>query len=205
MRLGTIWLSALISLGALGNDLALIEHSVTSNVSVFPSFFDLSARARNFCVGTVERTKGSITCDVSKLKTGIGGRDSHMLEDLEAKKYPTASLKYESHNDSFVGELTLRGVTKPVSGKIKNSIELEFQINLKEFEIPLRNYKGLGVQPVVTIKATAKLPKHGDSRLRLLQNVSLQPEWWWSNEPLWVHYAEVFVDLYTGRVEWVQN
>ena len=77
----------------------------------------------------IKATTGNLTIDVNSVYTGNAKRDGHLKSDdfFDAASHPTMTfvskeVKDVNEKDStatLVGDLTIRGVTKPVSLKIK--------------------------------------------------------------------------------------
>ena len=128
-------------------------------------------------VGTVHisgnQISGSVVADLRQLSTHIELRDKHMKEKyLEVEKYPTSTLSFEhvaltgisdsadfkAEGVAFSGNLTLHGVTKPVSGKATISrtgnqatADCQFTAKLSEFGIEIPKYMGITVAEDVTV------------------------------------------------------
>lgn len=104
---------------------------------------------------------GEAYVDLRVLTTEMDLRDKHMHEKyLESKKWPKAKLEFTGINGHFVGELTLKGVTKKVAGKYTlegNSLQSSFKVNLKDFPIGVPSWLGVTVAEMVEIKIEAKL------------------------------------------------
>lgn len=102
----------------------------------------------------------NITIPLKDLKTGIELRDNHMKNKyLEVEKYPVATIKKAatSENGDFNGEIEIRGVTKPVSGKYKvegDSLKTEFTVKMSDFNIEKARYMGIGAKDEVKIEST---------------------------------------------------
>ena len=105
----------------------------------------------------------TITVKLGNIKTGTDLRDKHTKEDLEADKYPTASLKVARSaltiggTGDTKGSLTIHGTTKDVTfhytpdgGSTK--------INVKDFGVKPRSYLGISIKDEVEVfaKFTAK-------------------------------------------------
>lgn len=91
------------------------------------------------CVSTAVLKGDAIIATVAldTCQTGNDARDEHMREDLNTKEHPVALLKGVLGVESFAGDLTIRGVTKKVSGK-RNGKSLSFKTKLSEFGVPRR-------------------------------------------------------------------
>ena len=131
-------------------------------------------------------TKSSVefTAKVESIDTGIAPRDKHLrtADFFEAEKYPTLTFKStrveRKGKDAFVlhGDLTLKGVTKPVqlpfklSGAVKDpwgntrfGIEAQTKINRRDFNINYGNAfaGGLDVGNEVTISLRLEAVRPG--------------------------------------------
>ena len=103
-----------------------VRHMGISNVTgkflKFGGTFDIDPK-------NIKATKGTLTIDVNSINTGNEKRDGHLKgEDFfDAAKHPeikfvSKEVKDINEKDStatLVGDLTMRGVTKPVSLKVK--------------------------------------------------------------------------------------
>ncbi len=92
--------------------------------------------------------KAEAIADVTKFDSGNSNRDSHVMEVIEALKYPTVSfksndIKMEGENIIAKGLLTFHGVTREITmiGKVKFNdhktliVEGNFQISLTDFKV----------------------------------------------------------------------
>ncbi len=122
---------------------------------------------KNVVVGTL----------LKDLDTGIGLRNRHMAEDIEAEKYPEVTLSIASDalkgledgksvEGDGKGTLTLHGKSKEVAFKHKTTckasscdVDATANLNLKDFDIKVRSYMGVTVKPDVTIRAKFSLSK----------------------------------------------
>ena len=123
---------------------------------------------------SVEEDGSALTFKVplAPLETGIGLRDVHLRELLEADKYPAAILRvsrtalmFPKANETVAGtaegDLTLHGQSRPV--KVRYSAELgedgitriqgRFQVDVRDFDIKTPSYLGVSVAPVVEVEA----------------------------------------------------
>lgn len=82
------------------------------------------------------------TVDILSCTTNNGARDKHMQEDLGSKVHPVALLKATLGDNSFSGYLTIRGVSKPITGK-REGKKLSFSTKLSEFGVPQRSVMGI--------------------------------------------------------------
>lgn len=119
----------------------------------------------------------TVTVQLKDLDTGIGLRNRHMAEDMEAAKYPEVSLavpiealKVLEDGKSLEGEgkgtLTLHGKSKELPFKYKTvckagscEVDANLGLNLKDFEVKVRSYLGVTVKPEVDIRAKFALAK----------------------------------------------
>ena len=118
-----------------------------------------------------KKANGTFEFQVATLDTGIGLRNEHMHEKyLQVKEHPTAKLeikdlmlkedfsvsKPQVSEQPFAGNLTLHGVTKPVTGKFKvgdkRDVAAEFKIKLSDFAIDIPKYLGVTVADEVNIE-----------------------------------------------------
>lgn len=113
---------------------------------------------------------GTFICELKNLKTGLALRDRHMKgKYLEVGKYPRAVLKVNKlitkpGGVEFVGDLTLKGKTRMVTGqgtlthdkKTITKLDLNFQINLKEYGFEIPEYLGVTVARVVDLRVQYK-------------------------------------------------
>lgn len=118
-----------------------------------------------------------VTVALKELDTGMGLRNKHMLEDLEAEKFPTvtlsvplASLKVPDDGKSIEadgkGTFGMHGQTKELPFKYKASckggtcdIDATADLNMKDFGIKIRSYMGITVKNEVAIGAKFQVKK----------------------------------------------
>jgi polyisoprenoid-binding protein YceI len=109
---------------------------------------------------------GTFVVALAEFKTGIAQRDSHMFGYLETVKYPTAEFQLNPISavggikKAFTGNLTLHGVTKPVSGTVDLSstrAEAKFSIDVTQFGIKVPTYKLLTVGKDVDVTVLLEL------------------------------------------------
>lgn len=107
------------------------------------------------------KVNGEFKFDLSTLDTGIELRDEHMRDKyLQVNEHPEATLKIkdleQKPSGEFKGELTLHGVTKPVTGQFKmgdkKSVEAAFKIKLSDYQIDIPKYMGITVADEVDVK-----------------------------------------------------
>lgn len=130
--------------------------------------------------GSVQRDgknlSGALSAQTADFNTGIDMRDKHMHEKyLDTKTYPTSTLAlqkvtFESGDSgkcAFTGQLTIKGVTKPVSGDCDVSdlnasqifVTASTQVPLSEFPIGVPSHLGIKVADTVTITVDLKALK----------------------------------------------
>ena len=121
---------------------------------------------------SVEQVRGWVRFAARSLRTGIGQRDRHMWESLEAERHPTISFEIErveptgARGDTTIarvhGQLTLRGVRRPVVAPVEAwrtangfRVRTRFPIDLGDFQVGgLRRMMGtLRVSEDVTVRA----------------------------------------------------
>ncbi len=116
------------------------------------------------------KVTGTFEFDLKSLDTGIGLRNEHMRDKyLQVNEHPKAKLQIEKvelkdgwslakpaiKSAPFSGQLTLHGVTKPVSGTVSVSeakaVEAAFKIKLSDFAIDIPKYMGITVADDVEV------------------------------------------------------
>ncbi len=129
-----------------------------------PGFLKINADGGEF-VGRVTqddkgRVTGEFTCALALFKTGFALRDEHMRDRyLEVAKFPEAKLVLDAWSPSpnktaWSGNLTLKGVTKPVSGTANYSegkVHAEFVVNVSDYPISVPSYLGVTMAKEVTV------------------------------------------------------
>ncbi len=121
------------------------------------------------------KVEGDLTFDMTSLTSGISMRDSHMKERyLEVQKFPEAKLhltevslpagwsfaKSELKDRPFKGDLTLHGVTKPVTGTFDvkpgtggmASATARFVAQIDQHGVEIPKYLGITVKNEVPIE-----------------------------------------------------
>lgn len=118
------------------------------------------------------KAMGRFELDLNEFDTGIDLRNRHMKEKyLETQKFPTAMVAvtevllpvgFAPGQDAlevpFKGTLTLKGVSKPIQGKLdirgaKMQTNAEFSFSLNDYPIGVPSHLGVSVADVVHIKA----------------------------------------------------
>lgn len=114
--------------------------------------------------------RGKFEVALDQFDTGIELRNKHMKEKyLETGKFPTAILEIDSvelpkdfkpgsevAGAKFNGRMTIKGVTKPVTGTVKVSganmaADADFVIDLEQFPIGVPSYMGVTVASSVNV------------------------------------------------------
>lgn len=122
-----------------------------------------------------DKVSGRFEVDVDRFDTGIDLRNRHMKENyLKTKDFPKAivdiasvqlpagwTLGQDLRDAPFKGELTLKGVTKPVEGKVTAKganldTEASFVISLNDFDVDVPKYMGVTVAD--TVNVTVRIP-----------------------------------------------
>lgn len=154
--------------------LKITSGAVTFKATGKPGFLKINGSGPELR-GTLDKTEkglsGEFSVTMDKFVTGIDLRDEHMKEKyFEVKKFPEATLKLkelpldskgQAKDTPFQASLKFHGVEKDVVGiaKVdvdgsKSSIEAEFSIALKDFNIDIPTYAGIKVADTVVISAT---------------------------------------------------
>jgi len=108
---------------------------------------------------------------LAPIETGIGLRDRHLREILEAEKFPAAILRISRSDLIFPrghqpvegtakGELTLHGHSRPVEVSYHaeagaagiTEVRGSLQIDMRDFDIKAPSYLGVTVAPDVQVK-----------------------------------------------------
>ena len=109
---------------------------------------------------------------IAPIETGIGLRDRHLREVLEAEKFPAAILRVSRSGLTFPkereptegiakGELTLHGQSRPVEvryrgelgkGGVTRGVVGSMHLDMRDFEIKSPSYLGVAVSPDVEVK-----------------------------------------------------
>jgi polyisoprenoid-binding protein YceI len=108
---------------------------------------------------------GEFSCQMDVFDTDMDMRNKHMKEKyLEVGKYPVSKFKLDPVKVSetpspFTGDLTLKGATKKVSGKLavkKGKALASFKIKMDEFSIGVPVW--LGVTVAKDVDVTVEFP-----------------------------------------------
>lgn len=108
--------------------------------------------------------KGTLKVDVRGFKTDAEKRDEHLQGYLESNIYPVAILSIKKAplgGNAFEGDLTVKGVTKPVKGSFKleaGKLDASFALKLSDYPIGTVKYLGVGIEDEVKVEVNAKFP-----------------------------------------------
>jgi len=113
---------------------------------------------------------GEFSVGLDSFDTGMDLRNEHMRDKyLETKKYPKAALKLDAFKMSeaeapspFSGDLTLKGVTKKINGKMSvkaKKVLATFTVNLGEYPVGVPEWKGISMAKEVEV--TVEFPLGG--------------------------------------------
>jgi polyisoprenoid-binding protein YceI len=107
----------------------------------------------NLDVDDLAATTGTVTVPLSGLRTGIGLRDAHTRSALNTQQFPSATFTLETLTGgrltegqtlatTATGQLTVRGVTRPLSAPVKATlnagrvrVSTQFQFNPLEYGV----------------------------------------------------------------------
>lgn len=107
-------------------------------------------------------TTVTITVKLDNIDTGMSLRNKHTKEDLEADKFPTATLKIARSGLKFggsgdaKGQMTIHGTTKDVSIHYEHSgdhVKGTTRINVGDFGVKPRSYLGISIKNEVEVYA----------------------------------------------------
>lgn len=123
-----------------------------------------------------DKVTGNFKFKMATLDTGIGLRNDHMKNKyLEVEKFPTAELKIEEVSKfdpanpeaaglPFKGNLTIHGVTKPVTGTVDvkkkdkgYTVAANFETKITEYSIEIPSYAGITVADSVKVSVQTEL------------------------------------------------
>lgn len=115
--------------------------------------FDKATGTLNFSAGSPEKSAVNVTIQMSSVSTPIGALTTELMgkEAFDAQKFPTATFKSTSiqrtgpTTGKITGDLTLHGVTKPVT------LDATFGGSLVD---PFSGSNDLGFQATTTIRRT---------------------------------------------------
>ena len=164
-RIAKLSAALIISAAAAAPALAAPETYSVDGTHTFPRFsyshFGMSTQLSRFdkTTGTVTLDKAArtgavdITIDMKSVNTGYSTFNEHIQgEDfLDTAKYPTATFKSTKVNfdgdkpASIDGNLTIKGITKPVTLKVTNFVNMPH---------PMLKKDAIGADATVVIKRT---------------------------------------------------
>ncbi len=139
-----------------------------------PGFLRVRGESTNAPTGVLlheeGQIKGTLSFNLSDLKTGIDLRDKHMKDKyLEVEKFPTAELELQpvklpegltsDSSGDFTGMLTLHGNKKEVKGKYTfaakdNKAKVNFSVLVSDFKIEIPKYLGVTISESVDLEVT---------------------------------------------------
>lgn len=145
-----------------------------------PILVQIKGKSDHPCTGTYELAgsklkSANFKMKLDKLETGIELRNKHLRDNyLHVDKHPYATLTVKSlenladslkkrsgDTSSFLPELTLHGVTKPIKGgtyKIEGKkVFAEFRLELLDFGIERPMFMGIKVVDAVIVRANFEL------------------------------------------------
>lgn len=143
-------------------------------VATGPAGFKIEGKAEKL---SLTQSDGQLRFSVAlaDLDTGIGLRNRHMLEDLEAEKHPTVSLVLPAAlvqlpsgdqplEGTAPGRWTLHGATREVPVRYRGrcqagscDVQADATLDLNEFGVKIRSYLGITVKKVVPVNASLRL------------------------------------------------
>lgn len=141
------------------------SNSVQFEATGNPGFIRISgtgAKVEGMVKGDTKGFSADLTVDLNALKTGIELRDSHLKQKyLETTKYPKARLQIErlqpfKEGEEFfwTGKLTLKGSTKPVSGKATvkgKNVKANFKVLISDYPLEVPSWMGVSVAESVEV------------------------------------------------------
>jgi polyisoprenoid-binding protein YceI len=177
-------LMAMLSSTSFGATLAVTGSSEFVAVGK-PSALKIHGQSKDGLSGSLSldgtSVAGTIIFAVEKLDTGVELRDHHMKEKyLETKTFPDAKLEidklklaanpqtdgFKSADLPFAGQLTLHGVTHPITGTIDLNTssgitkgEGKFEVKLSDYKIDVPSYLGITVADTVSVKVHLEAKK----------------------------------------------
>lgn len=104
-------------------------------------------------------TAKELKVDVKTVTTGFALRDKHLLEKLEANKYPFIRVSNVSAQDGKgTAKISIKGITKDLSYSYEILSEglakAKFNLSLADFKITGVSYQGVGVEDTLELVAT---------------------------------------------------
>jgi polyisoprenoid-binding protein YceI len=137
-----------------------------------PAGFKIVGATKSVAVSDDGKTF-TATVKLAEIDTDNSLRNKHMLEDLEAAKYPTCALSVPSEaikegvsDAQATGTFSMHGKTKAVPFKYTTKctagvcdVEGSADLNLKDFDIKIRSYLGITVKPEVSVSTRFQIKK----------------------------------------------
>ncbi len=125
------------------------------------------------------KLQGTFDVTVAAFKTGIDLRDEHMHgKYLESAKFPTARLVIspvaveesgKAKEYDFTGKLTLKGIEKPVAGKLELQLDgsaakgkATFVVKLSDYPVGVPSHLGVSVAESVEVQTVVTAEKRTD-------------------------------------------
>lgn len=165
------------SLGAAQNALAweLAKTPEVTFKATGPAGFKINGTAKALKLAPEE---GGLAFEVplAEVDTGMSLRNRHMLEDLEAAKFPVVRLFIPTEaipasdpgtksKGKLDGRLELHGVTRPIQLDYEMAcettckVEAQGQIDMRAHDLKIRSYLGITVKNDVGIAAKLELSR----------------------------------------------
>ncbi|MDA8791860.1 YceI family protein [Bacteriovoracaceae bacterium] len=108
-------------------------------------------------------TTKNLYIETKSLKTGIDLRDKHLKEKLLYKKHPKITIeKGTFKGKSGVAIINVMGKKKKIKFKgkvVKNKLNFEFDLSMKDFGVKKVKYLGVGAKDKVSIVGVADISK----------------------------------------------
>jgi polyisoprenoid-binding protein YceI len=140
--------------------------------AVGPAGFKIVGLAKSLEV-TDDGKSLTVSLKLSDIDSDNSLRDRHMLEDLEATKFPSCSLavpldvlKEGAADAEGKGTFSIHGKSKDIPFKYTAKcsagvcdIEGSAAVNLKDYDVKIRSYLGITVKPDITVSAKFQVKK----------------------------------------------
>ena len=161
---GTLWIYGFTLISSLA---FASSKQVTIDVSLYPvGSFTVESKDIE---GTLTKLKDNnlftgdeLKVPVASLKTGIELRDEHMRERMRHKKHSYVLIKeIKAEKGKGTAKVSIGGISSSVDFTYKTQnasvaegyVEVSFPLDLTTYKIEDINYKGIGVEDEVSIKA----------------------------------------------------
>lgn len=143
-----------LPLAALGAEVNL-HMKLSKGGNIVGTSSDLSGEVVKFADGTFRTEKLVLKLDSLDTKNSL--RNTHMKKNyFETSKYPDAIFKGMGKPDGKLeGQLTLRGITRPVTGTYKaekDAIVAKFTCKISEFGMKPPSFLGVSVADEVEVE-----------------------------------------------------